>query len=92
MVIDGFHLPGVETLTPAGLVFLLVLLFYFGKVVPISRVRDEQKTTEYWRDAAEKKQATIDKQTETIHILTEGVGKTVEKVMTAIQEKAGVEK
>jgi len=92
MVIDGFHIPSVETLTPAGLVILLVLMFYFGKVVPIGRVRDEQKTTEYWRDAAEKKQATIDKQAETIHVLVEGVGTTVEKVMTAIQEKAGVEK
>lgn len=92
MMIEGFHIPSVETLTPAGLVILLVLLFYFQKVVPIGRVRDEQKTTEYWRDAAEKKQATIDKQAETIHILAEGVGKTVEKVMSTIQEKAGVDK
>jgi len=92
MIIDGFHIPSVETLTPAGLVILLVLLFYFQKVVPIGRVRDEQKTTEYWRDAAEKKQATIDKQAETIHVLAEGVGKTVEKVMSTIQEKAGVDK
>lgn len=92
MVIDGFHLPSVETLTPAGLVILLVLLFYFQRIVPIGRVRDEQKTTEYWRDAAEKKQATIDKQAETINVLVNGVGKTVEKVMGAIQEKAGVDR
>lgn len=91
MVIDGFHIPSVETLTPAGLVILLVLLMYFERLVPIGRVRDEQKATAYWRAAAETKQATIEKQAETINILAEGTGKTVEKVMTAIQDKAGVD-
>jgi hypothetical protein len=92
MTVDGFPLPSIETLTPAGLYILLVLLLYFERIVPIGRVRAEQETVKYWRDAAEKKQATIDKQAETIHVLAEGVGKTVEKVMNTIQEKAGVDK
>lgn len=92
MMIDGFSLPSVETLTPAGLYILLVLLLFFERIVPIGRVRAEQETVKYWRDAADKKQATIDKQAATIHILTEGVGKTVEKVMTTIQDKAEVDK
>jgi len=90
-VIDGIPVPNIETLTPAGLYILLVLLLYFERIVPIGRVRAEQETVKYWRDAAEKKQATIDKQAETIHVLAEGVGKTVEKVMSAIQDKAGVD-
>lgn len=92
-MIDGTPIPilNPETLTPAGLYILLVLLLLFERVVPIGRVRAEQETVKYWRDAAEKKQATIDKQAETIHVLAEGVGKTVEKVMTTIQEKAGVD-
>jgi hypothetical protein len=92
MVIDGFTLPSVETLTPVGLYILLVLLLYFERIVPIGRVRAEQETVKYWRDTADKKQATIDKQAETINILAEGVGKTVEKVMSSIQERAGVDK
>jgi len=92
MVIDGFHIPNFETLTPAGLYILLVLLLFFERVVPIGRVRSEQETVRYWRGVAETKQATIDKQAETIHILVEGTGKTVEKVMTTIQDKAEVEK
>ena len=91
-MIDGIPVPNIETLTPAGLYILLVLLLYFERIVPIGRVRAEQETVKYWRDAAEKKQATIDKQAETIHVLAEGVGKTVEKVMSTIQEKAGVDK
>jgi len=90
MVIDGFHLP-METLTPAGLYILLVLLLFFERIVPIGRVRAEQETVKYWRDASEKKQATIDKQAETIKVLVDGVGTSVEKVMTAIQDKAGVD-
>jgi len=90
-MIDGIPVPNIETLTPAGLYILLVLLLYFERIVPIGRVRAEQETVKYWRDAAEKKQATIDKQAETIHVLAEGVGKTVEKVMSAIQDKAGVD-
>jgi hypothetical protein len=81
----------METLTPAGLYILLVLLLFFERVVPIGRVRAEQETVKYWRDASEKKQATIDKQAETIKVLVDGVGTTVEKVMTAIQDKAGVD-
>lgn len=92
MVIDGFALPSVETMTPAGLYILLVLLLYFERLVPIGRVRAEQETVKYWRDAADKKQATIDKQADTIKVLVDGVGTTVEKVMTAIQEKAEVDK
>lgn len=92
MVIDGFPLPSIETLTPVGLYILLVLLLYFERIVPIGRVRAEQETVKYWRDAADKKQATIDKQADTIKVLVDGVGTTVEKVMSAIQEKAGVDK
>jgi hypothetical protein len=90
-MIDGFPIPNIETLTPAGLYILLVLLLFFERIVPIGRVRAEQETVKYWRDAAEKKQATIDKQADTIHILAEEVGKNVVKVMTTIQDKAGVD-
>lgn len=92
MVIDGFHLPSVETLTPVGLYILLVLLLYFERIVPIGRVRAEQEAVKYWRDAAEKKDATIDKQADTIRVLVDGVGTTVEKFITTIQDKAGVDK
>lgn len=93
-MIDGTPIPilNPETLTPAGLYILLVLLLLFERVVPIGRVRSEQETVKYWRDAADKKQATIDKQADTIKVLVDGVGTTVEKVMTAIQEKAEVDK
>ena len=91
-MIEGIPLANVETLTPAGLYILLVLLLFFERIVPIGRVRSEQETVKYWRDAADKKQATIDKQADTIKVLVDGVGTTVEKVMTAIQEKAGVDK
>lgn len=91
-MIDGIPLASIETLTPAGLYILLVLLLFFERIVPIGRVRAEQKTVEYWRGSDEKKQATIDKQAETIKVLVEGVGTTVEKVMTAIQDKAEVDK
>lgn len=89
-MIDGFPVSGTD-LTVGGLYILLILLLYFQRIVPIGRLRDEQATSKYWRDVAETKQATIDKQAETIHILAEGTGKTVEKVMSTIQEKAGVE-
>ena len=91
MTIDGFPLPSFETLTPAGLYILLVLLLYFERLVPIGRVRAEQETVKYWRDAADKKQATIDKLIETNGVLVNGVGKTIEKVMTTIQDKAEVD-
>lgn len=90
-MIDGIPIANIETLTPAGLYILLVLLLFFERIVPIGRVRAEQETVKYWRDAAEKKQATIDKQAETIHILAEEIGKNVVKVMTTIQDKAGVD-
>ncbi|QWY79653.1 membrane protein [Arthrobacter phage Persistence] len=90
-MIDGIPIPAFETLTPVGLYILLVLLLFFERVVPIGRLRAEQETTKYWRDVADTKQATIDKQAETIHILAEGTGKTVEKVMNTIQDKAGVD-
>lgn len=90
-MINGFPVPAIETLTPAGLYILLVLLLFFERVVPIGRLRAEQATTKYWRDVAETKQATIDTQAQTIHILAEGTGKTVEKVMSTIQDKAGVD-
>jgi hypothetical protein len=91
-MIDGIPIPSVETLTPVGLYILLVLLLFFERIVPIGRVRAEQETVKYWRDAADKKQATIDKLIETNSILVNGVGKTVEKVMTTIQDKAEVDK
>lgn len=91
MLIDGFHLP-MESLTPAGLYILLVLLLFFERIVPIGRVRAEQKTTEYWRESSEKKDETIAKLIETNGVLVNGVGKTMEKVMGTIQEKAGVDK
>jgi hypothetical protein len=97
-MIDGIPIPALETLTPVGLYILLVLLLYFERIVPIGRVRAEQETVKYWRAVADTKQATIDtqattigKQAETIHILAEGTGKTVSKVMSTIQDKAGVD-
>ena len=90
-MIDGIPIPALETLTPAGLYILMMLLLFFERIVPIGRLRAEQATTKYWRDVAETKQATIDQQAQTIHILVEGTGKTVEKVMTTIQDKAGVD-
>ena len=92
MMIDGFPVPSIETLTPVGLYILLVLLLFFERIVPIGRVRAEQETVKYWRDVADKKQATIDKQADTINLLVNGVGKTVEKVMTTIQDKAEVDR
>lgn len=91
-MIDGFPVPSIETLTPAGLYILLVLLLYFERIVPIGRVRAEQATSLYWRESSEKKQATIEVQAEALKILAEGVGTTVEKVMTTIQNKAEVDK
>jgi len=91
MVIDGFHLPSVETLTPVGLYILLVLMLYFERIVPIGRVRAEQETVKYWRESSEKKDETIAKLIETNGVLVNGVGKTMEKVMGTIQEKAGVD-
>ena len=91
-MIDGIPIPSVETLTPVGLYILLVLLLFFERIVPIGRVRAEQETVKYWRDVADKKQATIDKQADTINLLVNGVGKTVEKVMTTIQDKAEVDR
>lgn len=90
-MIDGIPISGTD-LTVGGLYILLVLLLFFERVVPIGRVRAEQETVKYWRDAAEKKQATIEKQVETIDLLVNGVGQTVEKVMTTIQDKAEVDK
>lgn len=91
-MIDGIPIPSVETLTPVGLYILLVLLLYFERIVPIGRVRAEQESVKYWRDASEKKDATIAKLIETNSILVNGVGKTIEKVMTTIQDKAEVDK
>ena len=91
MVIDGFHLPSAETLTPVGLYILLVLMLYFERIVPIGRVRAEQETVKYWRESSEKKDETIAKLIETNSVLVNGVGKTMEKVMGTIQEKAGVD-
>jgi len=91
-MIDGIPIPNLETLTPVGLYIMLVLLLYFERIVPIGRVRAEQETVKYWRDAADKKQATIDKLIETNGVLVNGVGRTVEKVMTTIQDKAEVER
>ena len=90
-MLDGIHVLNVETLTPASLYILLMLLMFFERVVPIGRLRAEQATTKYWRDVAETKQTTIDTQAKAILILADGTGKTVEKVMSSIQEKAGVD-
>jgi hypothetical protein len=89
--INGFPVPSFETVTPVGLYILLVLLLYFERIVPIGRVKSEQKTTDYWRETAEKKDAAIAKLTETNHLLTKEIGETVAKVMGEIQAKAGVD-
>jgi hypothetical protein len=90
--INGFPVPSFETVTPVGLYIMLVLLLYFERIVPIGRVRDAQKAAEILRQAGEKKDATIDKQAETINILTKEIAATVTKVMGEIQAKAGVDK
>ena len=86
-MIDGIPI-SIETMTPAGLYILLVLLLFFERVVPIGRVRDAQKAADILREAAEKKDATIASLTETNKLLTDGVGKTVEKVMSELQSRA----
>lgn len=88
-MIDYVPIPW-ESLTPAGLYMVLMVLFMTGRVAPISRVRDEQKTTEYWRGVSDRKDATIATQAETIQILSKDVGETVAKVMGELQQRAGV--
>ena len=90
-MIDGIPI-NVETLTPAGLYILLVLLLFFERVVPIGRVRAEQENTKYWRELSDKKDQTISQLTETNQLLVGGVGETVAKVMTELQKKAGDDK
>ena len=85
---EGLVIPSVENLTPVGLYILLALMLLLRKIVPIGALRDEQKTTAYWREVADKKDATIQNLTETNRLLTDGVGKTVEKVMGELQSRA----
>lgn len=89
-MIDGIPIPSVTDLTPAGLYILLVLLLFFERIVPIGRVRSAEKTIEYWRDVAEKKDATIAQQADTINVLSKGIGEPVAHVMSEIQNAAGV--
>jgi hypothetical protein len=86
-MIDGIPV-NVETLTPAGLYILLMLLLFFERVVPIGRVRDAQKAADILREANEKLAATNAVQAETNRLLVDGVGKTVEKVMSELQQRA----
>ena len=90
-MIDGVTLPNWETITPWGLLVLLLLLFYFEKVVPIGRVRAEEKRTDKWQAVAEKKDATIADQAETIRVLAKEAGPSIVKVMGELQDKAGVD-
>ncbi|WP_138443513.1 hypothetical protein [Sinomonas susongensis] len=90
-MIDGIPILSVQTITPVGLYILLVLLLFFERVVPIGRVRAAEKIADYWRESSETKQATIEKQADTINVLTKEVGATVAKVMGEIQQKAGVD-
>ena len=88
-MLEGFILPSLELITVPALYILLVLMLLFERVVPIGRVRAEEKRTEYWQTISEKKDATINQQAETIEVLAEGVGETVAKVMGELQTKAG---
>lgn len=85
---DGFPLPAVETITPVTLYIILVLLLFFERIVPIGRVRDAQKAADILREANEKQAAVIATQAETNKVLVDGVGKTVEKVMSELQARA----
>jgi hypothetical protein len=85
---DGFPVPSIETITPSGLVVLFVLLLFFERIVPIGRVRDAQKAADILREANEKLAETNAVQAETNRLLVDGVGKTVEKVMSELQQRA----
>lgn len=87
-MIDGFPVPSVTDLTPVGLYILLVLLLFFERIVPIGRVRDEQKTSEYLRGVVETQRATIATQAETISVLAKGIGEPVAHVMSEVQARA----
>lgn len=79
-----------EVLTPSSLLGLFVLSVLIGKVVPINRVRDEQKHTDYWRTAATNKDKVIANQAEALRHVCEEAGLSVAKVMGELQDKAGV--
>jgi hypothetical protein len=85
---DGFPLPAVETITPVTLYIILMLLLFFERIVPIGRVRDAQKAADILREANEKLAETNAVQAETNRLLVDGVGKTVEKVMSELQQRA----
>lgn len=89
-MIDGIPLSVLGGIGTGTLVTLFVLLIYFERVVPIGRVRGEEKHTTYWRTAATNKDKVIANQAEALRYVCEESGLSVSKVMGELQDKAGV--
>ena len=86
-MIDGLPL-NVTDIGTGGLVAIIIVMILTRRLVPLGALKDEQKMTAYWREVSDKKDATIAALTETNKMLTDGVGKTVEKVMSELQQRA----
>lgn len=89
-MLDGIPLSLVGALGTPALVSLAVLLLYFERLVPIGRVRSEEKHTAFWRTAATNKDKVIANQAEALRYVCEESGLSVSKVMGELQDKAGV--
>ena len=87
-MIDGIPLDLIQPIGTGGIITAIIFMILTRKLVPIGALRDEQKMTTYWREVADRKDATIATLTETNRMLTDGVGKTVEKVMSELQARA----
>ena len=86
----------IGALTPGGIVTIFVLMLMWGKIVPRSQLEREQQLADKWeatavreREANAVQAKTIQELTATNGLLSAGVGETVAKVMTELQQKAG---
>lgn len=86
----------IGALTPSGIVTVFVLMMMWGKIVPRSQLEREQALADKWetatmreREAHTAKDQIINQLTATNGLLSAGVGETVAKVMTELQQKAG---
>jgi hypothetical protein len=82
---------GVDALSLGGVVVLAVWLIFSGKLVPIRQVQTLEKLVEYWQQVAEKKDATIATQNETLNIQTMEMAQGFAKLMAELQERAGAD-
>lgn len=92
-MIDGIPVSFTD-LSAGGIVVMIVVMILTRRLVPLGALRDEQKTTEFWRTVATSKDttiatqaSTIATQADTIKELSE-VGETAAKIMTVLQERA----